>query len=69
MLSTKKFVPHALNARGLHAFRALVATRVMHGVLESMRHPWGPRLLRDGFVAEPFAPDNRTGVARGAAPV
>ena len=30
VMSTKKVVPHRLNARGLHAFRAMLATRIMH---------------------------------------
>lgn len=55
VLSTKKVVPHPLNARGFHAFRALVATRVMHDVVAKGAGNWRHILLRDGYVAEAFA--------------
>lgn len=55
VLSTKKVVPHPLNARGFHTFRALVATRVMHDVVAKGAGDWRHRLLRDGYVAEEFA--------------
>jgi hypothetical protein len=64
VLSTKKLVPHPLNARGLHALRALVAARVMHDIVatEAAADDWPARLLRDGYVAEPFDAANRTAV-------
>ena len=56
VMSTKKVVPHPLNARGFHAFRALVATRIQHSILAQATgaDDWRWRLLRDGYVAHPF---------------
>ena len=56
VMSTKKVVPHPLNARGFHAFRALVATRIQHSILAQATgaDDWRRRLLRDGYVAHPF---------------
>ena len=56
VMSTKKVVPHPLNARGFHAFRALVATRIQHSILAQAKgaDDWRRRLLRDGYVAHPF---------------
>ena len=55
-----KVVPHRLNARGLHAFRALLSIRIMHHVIRENSKPgdaaetWRQALLRDGFVATTF---------------
>ena len=62
VMSTKKVVLHPLNARGLQAFRALLAIRAMADAVRDSAPP-GARgqarrrtLLRDGVVAEAYDP-------------
>ena len=62
VMSTKKVVPHPLNARGLQAFRALLAIRIMADAVRDSAPPgdaaaaWRATLLRDGVVAEAYDP-------------
>ena len=62
VMSTKKVVPHPLNARGLQAFRALLAIRIMADAVRDSAPPgdaaatWRAALLRDGVVAEAYDP-------------
>ena len=71
VMSTKKFVRHPLNARGLHAFRALVADRVMYRLLgeapiaDGRASRWRDALAANGYVSESF--DARLVVARDGA--
>jgi len=62
--SPEKFVPHALNAQGLHALRALVTESLERAFAptprtsspaERLAAAWRSRLTRDGITVEPFA--------------
>ena len=69
VMSTKKVVPHPLNARGLQAFRALLAIRIMADAVRDSAPPgdaaaaWRAALLRDGVVAEAYDPPGGRRVA------
>ena len=64
VVSTAKFVPHALNAHGLHALRALVTERLSAGHLASSGE-WAKRLARRGLVTEEFPKDGLARVEHG----
>lgn len=56
VMGNEKFVPHALNAKGLHALRALLAERMTHRRQRRSplaRHPWFERLHHDGLLVVP----------------
>ena len=56
VMGNAKFVPHPLNAKGLHALRALVAeraTRRRRARLGQTSHPLFPRLDAEGIVILP----------------
>ena len=56
VMSNDKFVPHPLNAKGLHVLRALLAERMTHRRrtrLGLTAHPLFKRMMRDGIVVLP----------------
>ncbi len=55
---SQKFVPHPMNARGLHALRALLSERLvdyMRKKRKSHDHPYFARFARDGILVLPMA--------------
>ena len=68
VMGNEKFVPHALNAKGLHALRALLAERMTHRRQRRSplaRHPWFERVHRDGLLVLPNIRANLSADVRG----
>ena len=69
IMSNEKFVPHALNAKGLHALRALLAERMTHRrqLRTGLGNPLFERMLVDGVVVVPDFVGNVSADAHGGA--
>ena len=70
IMSNEKFVPHDLNAKGLHALRALLAEKMTHRrQLRTgfAKHPLFERMFEDGVVVLPDFGGNMSTDDHGAA--